>query len=518
MQRLRLLTSVGIVIAGVALPCHAGDLYGVGGSDSELLIIRTEPASWNSIGPAAKLTLSGMAYHLGHRALYAVSSTSDQLYRVDQITGQATPIGQPGDLGFDWAFSLAFDSAEQILYSMDALSNGLFTVDAVTGKGTLHTFVSGPATSIEGLAFDPMTQTLFGLDTNQNRIVTIDPDTGGSANLCGELPDSNGWAGLSFDPDVRRLYVSDGSGNDKLYEVDQVTGVPTFLGELANIPSVQGMAVIPRQPEFDLLGLSWDGDAYRVDEATGTGELIGPAGTSTFNALAQRTSDGLLIAFVSAFSTALWVDPETGEATGYVAGCESDIRSAAFAPDGALYVATGDKDVYRVELSPISCDSFLIGQTPVVVQGMEFAPDGTLYGWTGGFGLITIDPVNAEISNVNGENDGGNFIQSLTVAPDGKMYGIHNELYEVDAETGQVSLIGAGGFEEVRGLAWVATDAGDDPLVADLNDDSVVDAGDLAILLGGWGPCEDCLCPGDLDEDLVVNAADLAILLANWSR
>lgn len=52
---------------------------------------------------------------------------------------------------------------------------------------------------------------------------------------------------------------------------------------------------------------------------------------------------------------------------------------------------------------------------------------------------------------------------------------------------------------------------------ADLNSDGVVDAADLAILLGAWGRCLDCTtCSADLNDDCVVNAADLAILLGAW--
>lgn len=48
---------------------------------------------------------------------------------------------------------------------------------------------------------------------------------------------------------------------------------------------------------------------------------------------------------------------------------------------------------------------------------------------------------------------------------------------------------------------------------SDLTDDGTVDAGDLAILLASWGPCD---CPADLDGDGVVGQIDLAILLASW--
>lgn len=49
---------------------------------------------------------------------------------------------------------------------------------------------------------------------------------------------------------------------------------------------------------------------------------------------------------------------------------------------------------------------------------------------------------------------------------------------------------------------------------SDLNGDVLIDAADLAILLGSWGS-SDCL--RDLDGDGVVGAADLSILLGDWS-
>ncbi len=52
----------------------------------------------------------------------------------------------------------------------------------------------------------------------------------------------------------------------------------------------------------------------------------------------------------------------------------------------------------------------------------------------------------------------------------------------------------------------------------DLDGDGVVDAFDLAILLGSWGPYDPCPphAPADFNQDCNVAADDLAILLGNW--
>ena len=55
---------------------------------------------------------------------------------------------------------------------------------------------------------------------------------------------------------------------------------------------------------------------------------------------------------------------------------------------------------------------------------------------------------------------------------------------------------------------------------ADLDGSGSVGVKDLLILLGNWGPCNDCKlpgeCPADLDGDCTVGVVDLLILLANW--
>ncbi len=53
---------------------------------------------------------------------------------------------------------------------------------------------------------------------------------------------------------------------------------------------------------------------------------------------------------------------------------------------------------------------------------------------------------------------------------------------------------------------------------ADLNADSVINALDMGLLLGSWGPCPPApnACPADLNCDGFVGSADLALLLGSW--
>ena len=59
------------------------------------------------------------------------------------------------------------------------------------------------------------------------------------------------------------------------------------------------------------------------------------------------------------------------------------------------------------------------------------------------------------------------------------------------------------------------------PNPADINGDGVVNAIDLALVLGGWGNpgCGGVVsCPGDVSGDGVVNAFDLALVLGSWGQ
>ncbi len=55
-----------------------------------------------------------------------------------------------------------------------------------------------------------------------------------------------------------------------------------------------------------------------------------------------------------------------------------------------------------------------------------------------------------------------------------------------------------------------------DPCAADLNDDGVVDAADLAVLLGEWGTTVPVGKGADVDWDGDIDGADLAVLLGAW--
>lgn len=90
------------------------------------------------------------------------------------------------------------------------------------------------------------------------------------------------------------------------------------------------------------------------------------------------------------------------------------------------------------------------------------------------------------------------------------------EEYALNASTAQVGGVGiiTSGSYELRDGFWHAASV----CLEDLDDDGDVDAFDLAVLLGNWGPYEPCppFKVMDFDVDCDVDAANLAQLLGNW--
>lgn len=211
------------------------------------------------------------------------------------------------------------------------------------------------------------------------------------------------------------------------------------------------------------IGVSWGGDVYSINELTGSGSLIGASGWSQLNSMAMDRSGRFLTATPGASSRIVEIDPVTGNGTLFHAPFLDDIRSMAYSPDGVLYaiqdIGGVQSHLYILDLSVPFGDrnvATFIGQSTIGgIQGLTFAPDGTLYGYSTSSGLITLNPDTAEATDVNGKIDGLPGIQTLAFAPDGTLYGVHDALFTLDITTGERTLVGMGGYADVRGFEWI---------------------------------------------------------------
>ena len=115
----------------------------------------------------------------------------------------------------------------------------------------------------------------------------------------------------------------------------------------------------------------------------------------------------------------------------------------------------------------------------------------------------------------------GSLIRQFTATEDNFLFGIDavpfGDLNGDGALDFLVSAIGSEADNLFGAASVIAGEPVDDETPGDIDGDGSVGVKDLLILLGAWGPCDDCNdCLADLDGDCTVGVKDLLILLGNW--
>ncbi|MFM9964619.1 MAG: beta strand repeat-containing protein [Planctomycetaceae bacterium] len=235
-----------------------------------------------------------------------------ELYRIDQVTGASTLVGQTG---FFSAFDITTD-ANGTISGFDPFFNVLFNVNPNTGATTNFTFVNGLPAQTEGdLAFDTANNLIYSVSTtvggNPN-LFRIDPVTGigvdlgeiqvGTANLAAAT-DNVEFDYLAFNGGMLFGVISGGvtgnnaNFNDAFFSINPATLVATRIGDLGVNLGVNsgGMDFDPVANNFVLIdGAS--GSLFTIAPATGAATLVGNTGLTGF----RNNASGLTFAPISA--------------------------------------------------------------------------------------------------------------------------------------------------------------------------------------------------------------------------
>jgi hypothetical protein len=215
-----------------------------------------------------------------------------------------------------------------------------------------------------------------------------------------------------------------------------------------------------------LVGCSITGGIFTIDPATGTGASVGTSNVNGLNSLAADASGTLYS--VSGVTPLVTIDPQTAVATTVTALQPStDVRDLAFSSSGVLF-AIRDGGLTNGVFDPddlVTIDRATGAVTVVgstgrgTLQALAFSPCGTLYGWDVSYGLVMINTATGAATLVDPAAVAGTAadIQGLTFAPDGTLYGAREALFRVDASSGATTLIGSGGYSDVRGIAFTGT-------------------------------------------------------------
>ena len=456
-------------VRGIVVIPDPGTLIGVHWDLSNSSVVKIDPytGSGSNIGLSGFPGLNSLAKDpVG--TLWSVTDLyddpNDQLIKIDPATGKGT---QVATLNFPVypanVRALAFSSMG-VLYATNGRPGAglqpidLYTVDVVTGNGTYI----GPTGAIQGLTFSP-SGVLYGWDVNVG-LVTINTATGAATDVNPAAPGT---------PDIQSIvFALDGAlygAGKALYKIDPVTGVHTLIGS-GGYTDVRGIEFVPVASPTNMIGVSWDfsnSPVVKIDPNTGSGSTIGLSGFPGLNSLAKDPV-GTLWSVTDLYDDPndqlIKIDPATGKGT-QVATLNfpvypANVRALAFSSMGVLYATNGRPgaglqpiDLYTVDV--VTGIGTYIGPTGAI-QGLTFSPSGVLYGWDVNVGLVTINTATGAATDVNPAAAGTPNIQSIVFASDGTLYGAGNALYKIDPGTGVYSLIGSGGYMDVRGIEFVA--------------------------------------------------------------
>jgi hypothetical protein len=236
--------------------------------------------------------------------LYGTDAGGGNLYRIDQTTGAATPIGS---MGFP-APSLAADPMTGVLYAGEG--NGrpnVYTVDPNTGSATLLGDTGLGFSSIAGLDFDAAGRLYASANviddgnTGGDTLVIVDKTTGAAAVIgkfgsdIGIAGGLGGIEGIVFDR-AGTLWGASGSqpgtgGAPTLWTIDTTTGTATRVAPIQDAsgsPPAGGVVSLEIDSADVMYGGTGGGtgNLIQIDQATGVFALIGPSVARSLGGLA----------------------------------------------------------------------------------------------------------------------------------------------------------------------------------------------------------------------------------------
>ncbi len=149
-------------------------------------------------------------------------SGNDRLMLLDVCEAEFESIGTTG---FQHLCGISY-GADGLLYGIDSYTEELVRLDMVTGAGTTVGPL-GRSVGNCGLSLDCLTGTLYGVDGVAGELFEIDLATGAAGSSVDFARSNMASVGLEFDPADSTLLLSDGP---TLYRMEPATGALTTLG------------------------------------------------------------------------------------------------------------------------------------------------------------------------------------------------------------------------------------------------------------------------------------------------
>ncbi len=209
----------------------------------------------------------------------------------------------------------------------------------------------------------------------------------------------------------------------------------------------------------EIIGLDFYlGDIYSIDPKTGQVRLVGSTGLNQhlWHSMAKDSQGRIVAGYwdpnATMSGTGLYeINIATAQANLLLQVSQLNIVGLAFGPGDILYAlhspaTTGSPpyELYSIDL--VSGAVTLIGSTGQSgIQGLAYG-QGALWGWQifPGLGLIRIDPITAQVTDVNPAVGAWywDLAQTLFFSDNGVLYGGFGSLFVIDTVTGVPTYVG----------------------------------------------------------------------------
>ncbi len=216
---------LSICRSGVGTP--GGDLFVIGDGANNFGTASTTTGAFARISSPG-VFYQGLAYSPENDRFFAINSAR-LLQSIDPVSGAATDVGVVSGTSLTFG-SLAFDPADEALYSLTPSNGQLWRIDPTSRVASpVGTAV---ARQVAGMDFDPEAGVLYAIEDGigaGSRLIRIHTGTGVSTvigNLGTAIVDCNG---LAVDPATGNLFTIDNT-TDSLLRISAVTGAATVVG------------------------------------------------------------------------------------------------------------------------------------------------------------------------------------------------------------------------------------------------------------------------------------------------
>jgi len=363
------LGNTGIRMEDIALD-SSGKLFGVDATSTlySIDLATAVPTAIGTVGaPVNALTFGPDA------KLYAAGSS---LYTINTMTGLGTLVGplsgfvSEGDLAFDETGALFMTTTTDQLVRVDPATGAATAVAATLGRGTGN--AQGNYDDVTGLFFGP-DKTLYGVSQTLDQFLSLNRATafGASHDILGALGNATGATlapRVGFD-----IFACDATG--KLFRINALTGTVIVVGNMGTV-----MTDLAQNASGALFGVNATSSLFSINSSTGAATQIGAVGAA-MTSLAFSPAGTLYAAGEGGLYT---IETATGQGTRVVdiVG-SSSVGDLAFDSLGRLFMTTPSNESFQ-ELDPVTG----IGELPrqvlindfTQVFGLVFGPDGVMYG------------------------------------------------------------------------------------------------------------------------------------------